>query len=154
MAEENPKCLYGGVLVGTIFPLPDDPKAYYKDEKEVIKTPKGSFTVIGCNRLYCSDCNSFVKNWVGYRLDPEALVKGKDKFAGTTPQFKNKEDLQKVYDTENPLKQPLFTKEYAGDQFRIYACRCAVFETTAVYHLSSGDWADIDNWLCAGHAQK
>ncbi|MBS3068163.1 hypothetical protein J4450_05645 [Candidatus Micrarchaeota archaeon] len=141
MNEESPKCLYGGALVGTKFPLPDDQKIYYKDKDKLI----------GCNRLYCSNCKSFVKNWAGYKINKEAVAAEKNKFAGTGSQLKNNEDIGSIYNTKNPEKQPLFTKN--GD-YRVYSCNCSFFEIQSVYELSLGDWADVDTWACAGHSQK
>ena len=147
---EDPKCLYGGVLVGTRFPLPNYIKIYYKDKNEVVKTQHGSFTVVGCNRLYCSNCKAFVKNWAWYNINREAIASEKNKFAGTGSQLKDSDNLAKIYNTKDPNKQNLFAK---SEDYRVYACNCSFFAVQSVYQLSLGDWADVDTWACNGHPQ-
>jgi len=46
------RCCNGGSLVNAATPFPDDVGDYYAHP---------SFGLIGCNRLYCRRCQSFVR---------------------------------------------------------------------------------------------
>ena len=50
-------CDSGGFLVGTRHLIPDDLHVYFK---------KDDSKIIGCNRIFCSKCRQFLRNWPGY----------------------------------------------------------------------------------------
>ncbi len=130
-------CQGGGSLVGSRFEVPGDPSRCYQGES----------TFFGCNRLHCSGCRSEVRYFTGYRLHPGRLVRERDKLAGTAPQLAAA-DLERLHACADPAAEPALER---SDAHRAYACRCAGFDTQAVYTLSLGDWADLDSWHCSGH---
>src|SRR5438477_2934419 len=118
-------CLEGGLLVGTQHPLPTDPSQHYQVE--------GQF--VGCNRLFCDDCKSFLRHLDGYRLKRD-LLSG-DEFA----------QLAAVSD---PAALSFLSKTIVPN-LRLYFCRCQ-------YHETSGTFAAPDkedaSWRCAGHTKS
>lgn len=127
MINNLPRCLDSGYLVGPQSELPTDKKVYYKDRKAKI---------IGCNRVFCSRCNQFVRHWLGYDLvDPPLLL--------------NKADFAKIYQTKNPNESPYLKK---SDQYRLYTCNCWADSISVRTNLYK-QYIDFDYWGCGGHPQ-
>jgi hypothetical protein len=114
-------CADGGLLVGTKFPIPEDPHQFYRDGGDVI----------GCNRVYCSRCKSWVKH-----IDQQRIWKRRLEPV----------DHEKLYESLDPK---LFDVFFPERLFRTYLCRCNWADTPSLKQLGFGD---IDGWDCAGHS--
>lgn len=118
-------CLDNGWLVGADTEVPDDIRKYYSDKERF---------PIGCNRIYCSLCHSFVKNWKGFRITSGSY--------GQT-----EKTIKEIYETADPATSPHFTKD--SDAWA-YACKCWIDTIYADWSLGKS-YTMIDDWACAGH---
>jgi|WetSurMetagenome_2_1015567.scaffolds.fasta_scaffold969897_2 hypothetical protein len=123
----DPKCRGGGCLVNPDTPLPDDPRIYFKESDRYI---------IGCNRVFCSRCHEFVRQWPGYRLAHGSW--------SLTPA-----DRQELFETLDPDQSPHLVK---SKRDRVYACKCWADSIAGMEDLGSG-YFDWDDWHCGGHPQ-
>jgi hypothetical protein len=126
--SDNPKCLNRGYLVGPNEPLPQNIKVYHNDQAHII----------GCNRIYCSLCQNYVRQWAGYRLGrkrPHTLIEHKE-----------------LDETQDPDASPYLTKSVSGESFRVYACQCWADEITFQKDLRVS-YIERDSWSCGGHPQ-
>lgn len=120
-------CVAGGLVVGTKFEIPGDVRVYRRDKSELI----------GCNRLFCSDCKTWVKFINGFYLSGA----GQDRAV----------DHRALYDSENADDW----EEYLapGDQFRTYFCRCSWVSWSGLQAAGALDSKNIDGWRCGGHPE-
>ena len=117
-------CFAGGLVVGTQFEIPDDPRIYRIERSHLI----------GCNRLWCSDCKSSVKHLDGLYLagaDYERI------------------DLDDLYASDSVSDWDRFVAP--GAQFRTYYCRCGLVSRAGLSNASHLDTANIAGWSCGGH---
>jgi hypothetical protein len=135
--NKDPRCLHKGFFAGPSDPIPSDPKIYYADPSQ---------KVIPCNRLFCRRCHTFLRNWPGYRLTGEIKSVGPESPA----------DYQEIYETTDPSTCRFFTKEYAGNSFRVYACQCHAENLTGLQELDIliYGYFDFEPWGCVGHPQE
>lgn len=91
--------------------------------------------IIGCNRLYCSQCASWVRNVAGVRRDEGHL--------GRT-------ELAELYAAIGAGASPLpyVTTNMSGELYRVYVCLCGWDHTSGIRNLYA---SDRDLWRCAGH---
>ena len=110
------------LVVGMTVWLPDDP------HERFIGMPDW----IGCNRLFCSGCNSWVKHLdhVGFRADGPPAA-----------------DIAPLYDDAHAESYAGFSR--ARLSHRVYLCRCECTEVAGVRRTCMSD--TIDCWRCAGH---
>jgi hypothetical protein len=120
------RCDPNALLVGTDVWLPEDPS-----ECLAVKTE-----AIGCNRLFCSTCRSWVRHLDNVRFSDD----------GAPP----------VAELETLFKDPIANR-YRGFRngwlgFRVYLCRCSAVEIAGVKQVG---WLDnADGWSCAGHPER
>lgn len=118
--EEN-ICLSHGLLVGMRDRLPVDEAEYYRQKGQIV----------GCNRIFCRLCQSWVKHLDGYRIWSAPL---------------QREQYERLYETLDPNLFDAFMAD--PEDFRTYVCRCNWADTPGIKRLEGGD---IDGWSCAGH---
>jgi hypothetical protein len=107
------------MLVGTDVWLPENPRERFIDRAERI----------GCNRLFCSACRSWVRH-----LDTYSLA------GATLPAA----ETERLYFDRRAETCPGFRPALPS---RIYLCRCKI---AAV----SGELKTSDSWSCAGHPNE
>lgn len=120
----EPSCDEGGLLVGTQYPIPTDPRARYGS----------GGPVVGCSRLRCGRCGAMVRHFDRVQLARE-LTSG-DEFA-------------QLWATTNPTAFPLL-QTAPVPQIRFYFCQCFNFYTAGAISAPSRDDSE---WACAGHPQ-
>lgn len=119
------RCEKDGMLVGTNVWLPTDPSERF------IAAPE----LIGCNRLFCSACRSWVRNLDNVRFKDAAPPNAK---------------LDELFADPRAEKYSGFAPGWLG--FRVYLCRCACAEVSGSKNV--GELADADGWACAGHPAR
>jgi hypothetical protein len=122
-AIEN-ECLDGGLIVGMEDQIPEDASSLY--------TAQGKW--IGCNRIFCSVCRSWVRHLDGVRIWKSQP--GPD-------------EMKQLYADENASRSPLLTNGAGGDLRRTYLCRCSWADIAGVKPIPYVD--GVDGWYCAGH---
>lgn len=131
-------CLEKGYLVGAKGVIPADLTIYYAGDT---KLP------IGCNRIFCQNCQQFVRNWSGYRL-----------ISTMEEKWLSKEELKNLYVTVDPAKSPYLTKKWGGENYRVYSCWCYAYEIFSFREMELGLYVmgafDYQHWGCAGHPQN
>jgi hypothetical protein len=121
MSDAGSRCAEGGILVGTNAWLPEDPGERFVAEPDWI----------GCNRLFCGACRSWVRH-----LD-------RVRFAGGEPE---PAELERLYVDARAAKDRSFKPSLS---FRVYLCRCSCAEIAGV--KGAGELDRVDSWRCAGH---
>jgi hypothetical protein len=94
---------------------------------------KSEQDLIGCNRIWCRDCES----WVRHRNDTQLA------WAPST-----RADERWLYEHVAELAPPKI-REASG--YRLYACRCANYTAVVPKNAPSFDEA---TWRCAGHPEE
>src|SRR5689334_12730469 len=107
-------------MVGLQFSVPDDVSVRYEQ----------AYPWIGCNRIFCDRCSSWIRRFDGYRI------------AAARPDRAGHEAL---YALDDPARSPLLFAE--PTRHRTYVCRCSWDDTPNVKMLSA---AISDDWHCAG----
>ena len=126
-ANAAPKvpCDEGGMMVGSNDRLPGDGRERYRSGGEIL----------GCNRIRCARCNTWVRN-----------VPGVKQAAGTLSE-QDHWSLHLAFSNEDATHEHV-TRNLGGDPFRVYACACGWDQTSGVKWLSS---SERDGWACTGH---
>jgi hypothetical protein len=115
-------CVNDGMLVGMTLWLPDDPSERFVAPPDVV----------GCNRLYCGSCRSWVRH-----LDQVHLATAEP--LDTEPIF---------LDPAAAARRPLFRP----DNFhRVYLCRCSRLLPIAGAMSAGNNDSYNESWSCAGH---
>lgn len=115
-----PRCPGDGLLVGTTAWLPVEPTEYASSEREPV----------GCNRLFCSSCRSWIRGVDDVQFESAAPPR---------------EHLETLFLDQRPDKYPGFRRGVLGH--RVYLCRCECLEIHGVKQV--GGLART--WRCAGH---
>jgi hypothetical protein len=123
MAEQL--CDEGGMMVGAKRTLPSDIREHCK---------KGG-PIIGCNRLYCDTCGSWLRNVAGAKIDVAEMSRA---------------EHERFYEEigQGITAWPFLTTNISGELFRVYACRCDWDQTSGIKWLYQ---SERDGWHCAGH---
>jgi hypothetical protein len=124
VSTSDSRCAQGGILVGMGVWLPEDPTERYVGRPDRI----------GCNRLFCSSCRSWVRHLDGVR------------FAADEPA---RVDLEPLYLDARAANYRGFKPSLS---FRVYLCRCSCAEIAGV--KGAGELERVDSWECAGHPPK
>jgi hypothetical protein len=111
------------MLVGTDVWLPGNPRERFIDRAERI----------GCNRLFCGSCRSWIRH-----LDMYAFV--------TEP---SAADTERLYFDRRAETYQGFRPSLPS---RIYLCRCKCVEIAGM--KSTSELKTIDSWTCAGHPSE
>jgi hypothetical protein len=106
------------------FELPDDVSKYWADENKLV----------GCNRLFCRSCKSWVRH-----VDQRKI--------GHEPD--TSEENEWLYEHLGEAGEPILTTRVGGDECRAYVCRCAVDYSAGYKMVQQTD----NSWRCAGHPQ-
>jgi hypothetical protein len=105
-------------------PLPADKSLYYQTKGQLI----------GCNRLYCDACGSYVKVFSGYK-----------RWGAPT----SADEMVRYYESDNPAEWSFLHGGDVGKSFRVYRCRCDTMDTAGFRKAPELD----QGWHCAGHPQ-
>ena len=119
-------CHLGGRLVNGLMAIPSAPFDYVWE--------KGP--LIGCNNLFCKDCNSPVMQWPGLALRANA---GRFQVPTSQPGW------------EKAIASGIFDRD---PESRLYGCCCSVRTETQFRDLEAeeDDFTDpVPSWYCAGH---
>lgn len=112
------------LIVGTTVWLPDDPRERFVSDPDLI----------GCNRLFCGSCRSWVRHLDNVRFRDSA---------GEPPSS----DVASLYFDPHPENYAGFS--WGRLSFRVYLCRCECTEVVGVKSTCMSD--TVDCWRCAGH---
>ncbi|HEU4729935.1 MAG TPA: hypothetical protein VFT22_18690 [Kofleriaceae bacterium] len=104
--------------------LPDDPTERFVGKPDWI----------GCNRLFCTSCRSWVRH-----LDGVSFAAGEP--AGV--------DRERLYFDARAARDRSFRPSL---NFRVYLCRCECVEIAGV--KAAGELDKVESWECAGHPRK
>jgi len=115
------RCFDGGYIGGTHLAIPDDLARFRKDFNDRV----------GCNRLHCPTCDSFVRHLDGYRASGALDAAAK----------------QALYDSAAPESLPSVYRDEATREGRLYFCRCTVHTEFGLQTVDSTDYG----WSCGGH---
>lgn len=119
-------CLDHGLLVGMEFAIPADEHDYYAVANQIV----------GCNRVFCKNCQSWVRHFDHYRIWRQQLP---------LPEH------ERLYDAADPAPFKVLRPDPDEDGFRTYICRCSWADCAGLKRLRYGD---IDGWSCAGHPAR
>lgn len=104
------------------FAIPSDERDYRADKE-----------IVGCNRIFCRLCKSWVKHIDAHRVWGYQLERN---------------EHEQLYESLDPKRFPALRSDPDWDGFRTYLCRCTWADTPGLKRLCYGD---IDGWGCAGH---
>jgi|SRR6185312_12816758 len=123
MADE-PKCEDGGYLVGMKYPIPTSIAERYR----------GGLEYLGCNRIYCPSCSSWVRH-----VDRRQL--------GDPPRTRAEHEW--LYENLETAGEPmlLMNTGAGSNAVRVYACRCSIDSCSKLLELMARE----TDWYCAGH---
>lgn len=121
---DDPECEGGGYLVGMEFPIPDDVSVRYRGGREFV----------GCNRIFCPTCQSWVRH-----VDRRQL--------GERPETRAAHES--LYEHLQTAGEPTVLSDPAigSAASRVYACKCNVEDCASLLRISSRE----NDWHCAGH---
>jgi hypothetical protein len=118
MSNNAPRCFGGGAIGGPNVDIPTDLARYKRDANDRI----------GCNRLWCPRCESWVRHIDHFKLSG----------------WMSSADIAELYAAPAPERTRFVS---AFEPFRVYFCACKAH--------SYGGYDDVDltdfGWICRGH---
>lgn len=120
----DPECEGGGYLVGMEFSIPPEPSVRYV----------GGRDFVGCNRVFCPTCQSWVRH-----VDRRQL--------GDRPTTRAAHEW--LYENLQTAGPPSVVSDaaFGSDASRVYAGKCNTEDCGSLLRISSRE----NDWHCAGH---